>query len=439
MEKHIAISGAGPVGCLLSIYLARRGYQVTVVERRSDLRITNDDERRSINLALSNRGIRALRESGLDSFWLNICVPMNGRMIHNVAGETSFLPYGKAGQYINSIPRDALNTVLIDAAEAAGVHFRFQSRVAKVNDQPLALVLDSGETIPCDVAIGADGANSAVRKSLEARKVIACAEEMIEHGYKELTIQPGPGGFLLEKNALHIWPRESFMLIALPNQDFSFTCTLFLALNGAVSFTALDNPAGARNFFDTTFPDASQLLPDLEHQWKQNPVSMLGTLRCKPWSSNRILLIGDAAHAVVPFYGQGMNAGFEDCRVLNELLDRNNDDWDRVIPDFDSHRKPDADAIAQLALNNFIEMRDLVADPEFLLQKKIEARLHELFPEKWIPLYSMVTFEDNLRYSDAQRIGENQQQIMRDVMNIPGIEENWQMLDFDSIVSKLKK
>jgi kynurenine 3-monooxygenase len=439
MEKHIAIAGAGPVGCLLSIYLARRGYRVTVLEKRSDIRTTSDDERRSINLALSNRGIRALRESGLESFWANICVPMNGRMMHNLAGETSFLPYGRTGQYINSIPRDALNSVLIDAAEKAGVRFRFQSRVATMNEQPLELMLESNEKLGCDIAIGADGANSSVRKSLQSRDAVACSEEMIEHGYKELTIQSGPKGFVLEKNALHIWPRESFMLIALPNHDFSFTCTLFLALKGDVSFSALEEPVKVRHFFDTTFPDASRLLPDLEQQWKQNPVSMLGTLRCKPWSSKRTLLIGDAAHAVVPFYGQGMNAGFEDCRVLNELLDKHRDDWTRAIPDFESLRKPDADAIAQLALDNFVEMRDLVSDPEFLLQKKIEARLHELFPEKWIPLYSMVTFEDDLRYSAAQRIGKSQRQIMRDVMQTPGIQNTWQNLDFASIVAKLKQ
>jgi kynurenine 3-monooxygenase len=437
-STNITVVGAGPVGCLLSVYLANRGYPVTVLEKRADMRIASVEAGRSINLALSNRGIRAIREAGLDLLWKEMGIPMKGRMMHNIAGETSFLPYGREGQYINSVSRGALNVALMNAAEHKGVTFHFQSPVKGLGDQEGTVVLESGTTVKGPIIIGADGAVSAVRKSLVQKKIVTASEELLEHGYKELTIPPGPRGFQLEMNALHIWPRESFMLIALPNPDGSFTCTLFLAVTGATSFASLQSKNEVNQFFETNFPDARKLLPDLEQQWDQNPMSVLGTIKCRPWSGNSALLIGDAAHAVVPFYGQGMNAGFEDCRILNNLMLRHQDNWDEIIPNFEDIRKPDADAIAKLALDNFIEMRDLVADPEFLLQKKIEAKLHELFPDKWIPLYSMVTFEDNLRYSEALRTGEKQRRIMQEVMKTPGIADRWQQLDFKSIVDKLE-
>ena len=436
-STNITIVGAGPVGCLASVYLANRGYPVTVLEKRADMRRATVEAGRSINLALSNRGIRAIREAGLDLLLKEMCIPMKGRMMHSVSGETSFLPYGREGQYINSVSRGALNIALMTAAEQKGVSFHFQTSVKGLGETSGTLVLESGSVASSPIIIGADGAVSAIRKSLVQRNIVTASEELLEHGYKELTIPPGPRDFQLEKNALHIWPRQSFMLIALPNPDGSFTCTLFLAVNGPLSFSSLSTNKEVDQFFESNFPDARKLLPDLEQQWDQNPMSVLGTIRCRPWSGNGALLIGDAAHAVVPFYGQGMNAGFEDCRILSNLMLQHQDNWDEIIPNFEDIRKPDADAIAKLALDNFIEMRDLVADPEFLLQKKIEAKLHELFPNKWIPLYSMVTFEDNIRYSEALRTGEQQKKIMREVMKMPGIAESWQSLDFASIVNRL--
>jgi kynurenine 3-monooxygenase len=245
------------------------------------------------------------------------------------------------------------------------------------------------------------------------------------------------GEFLLEKNALHIWPRESFMMIALPNPDATFTCTLFFPFNGSPSFDSLKTRDDVHQFLSKTFPDALKLNANLVDDYFANPTSSLVTLKCFPWVRNNTLVIGDAAHAIVPFYGQGMNAGFEDCRILNELLTKHKDDWTTVLGEFQSLRKPDADAIAELALDNFIEMRDLVADPEFLLRKKIEAKLHELFPDRWIPQYSMVTFNDNIRYSDARNTGQKQKRIMDDVMKQEDIHDNWQRLDFSKIVAQL--
>jgi len=437
VTKQVAIVGAGPVGCLLSIYLVRRGFSVSVLERRPDMRIATVDAGRSINLALSSRGLRPLEELGLATSLKNIAIPMHGRMMHDVKGGTSFLPYGRQGQYINSISRSALNIALINEAETAGTSFQFQQRVTDVDPETCTIRTDSGGNFSADVIIGADGAFSATRAALKLRGSLTCSEEPIAYGYKELAILPGPDGFRFDKNALHIWPRESYMLIALPNPDGSFTCTLFLAFEGDLSFAALASRPS--EFFRKTFPDAHALMPDFDEQWKMNPVSNLVTVKSNPWSSKNVVLIGDAAHAVVPFYGQGMNAGFEDCRILNNLLHEYNDRWSEAIPAFEALRKPDADAIATLALDNFVEMRDLVATPEFLLRKQIEAKLQELHPDKWIPLYSMVTFESNLRYSAALEIGRRQKAIMDKVLRMPGIESTWHELDFDSIVKELAK
>jgi len=415
--RSVTIAGAGLVGSLAAIYLAKRNYKVTIVERRDDMRKTNVDRGRSINLALSNRGLAALEEVGLAEVIRKNAIPMKGRMMHDIAGNLSFLPYGKEGQFINSISRGDLNMLLMTEAEKAGVEIKFNHKINSIDE------------LKYDLLIGADGAYSAVRHSLQVSGRFNFSQEYIEHGYKELHI---PSGTSLEKNALHIWPRESFMMIALPNPDGTFTGTLFL------SFDQFDSIKDPKKFFQDTFPDALKLMPDFDRQWIDNPVSSLVTMKCWPWShGNNILLVGDAAHAVVPFYGQGMNAGFEDCRILNRLLDKNKEDWNKTIDEFEKLRKPDTDAVAQLALDNFIEMRDLVADEEFLLRKKIEAKLNQLYPDKWIPLYSMVTFREDIRYSDAYSTGQKQKRIMDEVMKDPGIKQNWENLDFASIVQQL--
>lgn len=441
-SKHIAISGAGLVGSLLALYLRKRGYQVSVYERRGDMRRSDYVGGRSINLALSNRGIRALEEVGLADELKKIAIPMHGRMMHDIKGTLSYQAYGKEGQYINSISRSALNIALMNEAEKAGVEFYFDHRTEKIDLSATILTTVNSQQSTVDhtfdLIIGADGAFSAVRDAFRMSDRFDYQQFYIDHGYKELCIPAGIAhSFQLEKNALHIWPRESFMLIALPNPDGSFTLTLFFPFEGTVSFDKIKTEKEILTFFESTFPDAKALMPTLLEDFRNNPTSSLVTVKCFPWVKNNTFLIGDAAHAIVPFFGQGMNAGFEDCRILIQLLDQHADNWDKVLPEFQKLRKPDADAIAQLALNNFIEMRDLVADKEFLLRKKIEAKLHQLYPSQWIPLYSMVTFYENIRYSDAYATGEKQKRIMDEVMVRPNIENTWEALDFSEIVGKL--
>jgi kynurenine 3-monooxygenase len=383
-----------------------------------------------------------LEEVGLAEELKKEAIPMHGRMIHDLHGNLNFQPYGKAGQYINSISRSGLNKVLMTKAESLGVGFHFEQRITGVDFEKTELTIQHStfniQHLPVDLIIGSDGAFSAVRLAMQFSDQFNFSQSCIEHGYKELHIPAGAAGsFQMEKNALHIWPRESYMLIALPNPDGSFTLTLFFPFTGETSFETLSTKEKVKDFFKSVFPDAYTLMPQLLEEFFQNPSSSLVTMRCYPWVRNKTLLIGDAAHAIVPFYGQGMNAGFEDCHVLNQLLDQFADDWDQVLPSFQEIRKQNADAIAKLALDNFVEMRDLVNDADFILRKKIESKLHELFPEKWIPLYSMVTFHENIPYSVAYETGQKQKKIMEVVLKTPGIEKNWGNLDFKEIVERL--
>jgi len=331
---------------------------------------------------------------------------------------------------------------LMDEAEKQGVKFFFEHRCLDVNLEKTELTFQHQHDVhrhESDLIIGADGAFSAIRSALQVSDRFEYSQHYIEHGYKELRIPPGPNGeFVLEKEALHIWPRESFMLIALPNPDATFTVTLFYPFDGPQSFSQLQTDEQVTAFFKRTFPDAAALMPSLVEDFRDNPTGSLVTIRCQPWVKNNVLLIGDAAHGIVPFYGQGMNAGFEDCAVLNQLLDKYKDDWSKAAPEYQQLRKADADAIGQLAFDNFIVMRDLVGDPEFLLRKKIEARLHELFPSRWIPLYGMVTFHEEIRYSEALATERRQKAIMDKVMATKKKKKNWESLNFEKIVAELK-
>lgn len=434
--EKVTILGAGLVGSLLSIFLAKRGYQVTIFEGRSDMRKAGAEGGRSINLALSKRGLKALAAVGIEEKVQASCIPMHGRMIHDLEGNQSLQPYGKAGEFINSVSRSGLNSLLMDAAEEAGVRIIFDRKCAKV-DYKETVAYFGKEAVKSDWIFGADGAFSALRNSFLKSPMFNYSQNYISAGYKELCIPPTSNNdFAIAPNALHIWPRGDYMLIALPNLDKSFTCTLFYPMQGEHSFEQLKEEKDVQELFKMAFPDTLAVMPSLFEDFFNNPTSGLVTVRCSPWVKGRTALIGDAAHAIVPFYGQGMNAGFEDCTVFNELLEQFGGLSEEMLTQYGTVRKPDADAIADLALYNFIEMRDKVADPKFLLQKKIEKKLNELYPDKWVPLYSMVTFSD-YRYSEALAIGLKQQNIMNQVLAKPGIEAHWESLDFEEIVGQL--
>lgn len=431
--ERIAIVGAGLVGSLEALHLARRGYEVEVYEGRSDLRKSELDGGRSINLALSDRGRKALRTVGIEDRIMEMGIPMEGRLIHppESDGKVDFHPYGLEGQAIHSVSRSGLNRELLKAAadyEKLSLHFEQKCRDLDLEKNELILEdRQSEETYrrSADRIIGTDGAFSAVRMRMQKAFRFDYSQSFLKHGYKELRIPPGENGeHRMGKNGLHIWPRGSYMMIALPNPDGSFTCTLFLPFEGEPSFASLDTDDSVKTFFEEKFPDAVPLMPTLLEDFKTNPTSSLVTIRCEPWHyDERVLLMGDASHAIVPFYGQGMNAGFEDCTLLDRALEAAGDTGS-AFREFAEGRKEDADAIADLALWNFIEMRDKTADPEFILRKRIEKRLLEKHPEKWKPLYSMVTFSHE-PYSKALAEGKKQAAIMDRVMERTDIEEKW--------------
>ncbi|OEK05884.1 FAD-dependent oxidoreductase [Roseivirga misakiensis] len=436
-QQKISILGAGLVGSLLSISLAKKGYDVTIFERRPDMRKAGAIGGRSINLALSNRGLKALENVGLKDKIQESCIPMPGRMIHDLKGNLDFQPYGKEGEFINSVSRGGLNWLLMNEAEAVGVQIMFDHRCIDVDFDTATAVFDNGKSIEADFLFGGDGAFSALRNAMQKTDRFNFSQEYISAGYKELTMPPAPDGdFAIDPNALHIWPRGEYMLIALPNLDKSFTCTLFFPFEGETSFASIKTEADVEAFFNDKFKDAVPLIPNLKTEYFENPTSSLITVRCSPWVKGKTALIGDAAHAIVPFYGQGMNSGFEDCYVFDQLLEKYGEISDALLNEYQELRIPDGNAIADLALYNFIEMRDKVADEKFVLQKKIEKKLNELYPDKWIPLYSMVTFSD-LRYSEAIARGKKQQEVMNEVLSRPDIEKHWDSMNFKAIIDQV--
>jgi kynurenine 3-monooxygenase len=424
MATKFVLIGSGLAGGLLAAYLGRRGYDVDLYERRADPREGNIVGGRSINLALSTRGIYALEQLGIADAVLRHAIPMRGRMIHDKSGALHFSPYDRdPNKFINSIGRAALNTTVIEAAQRypnVRVHFNHRCTDVDLDSATADLVPSGAEAVAAatanphqqvtiqaqgDAVIGLDGAFSAVRQSMQ--KEIAAFEydeSYLAHGYKELTIPPAPdGSWRMEKEALHIWPRKSFMMIALPNPDGSFTCTLFWEFEGPRSFATTKTDDEIRRFFDEEFPDAVPLMPALVDDFKTNPTGSLVTIRCAPWFyKNKVALVGDAAHAVVPFYGQGMNAAFEDCVVLDECLAEFPEDRQRAFAEYFARRKKNADALADLAVRNFIEMRDKTASKTFRAKKKLDHLLEGLLPGIYLPLYTMVTFT-RMPYADAAR------------------------------------
>ena len=464
MSKVIII-GAGLAGSLLSIYLAKRGIETEVYEARGDMRLEEMSAGRSINLALSDRGIAALREVGMDEYMLKEAVPMFGRMIHSVDGATKLLPYsGRTGEYINSVSRGGLNIALINEADQyAESKFFFNQRCTDFDCSSGEAILESGKRIKGDTVIATDGAGSAVRQAMMNGGLprFNYEQKFLEHGYKELHIPPNENGdFQMEKNALHIWARHQFMMIALPNFDGSFTCTLFLAFEGENSFeeiysrelrqkntetksdfdlsasSAKSAADSVLDFFEKNFPDAIPLMPALAEDFFTNPTGNLGTVKCFPWNvGGKALLLGDSAHAMVPFYGQGMNCAFEDCRILDSIIEEHGaENWEKIFTEFTLTRKPNADAICDLAEENFYEMRDAVADPVFQKKRELETRLEQTFPD-YFSKYSMVTFREDLPYAVAKQKGNAQDKfLMKICAKIADVDE----LDLKNIMEKVK-
>jgi kynurenine 3-monooxygenase len=416
---EIGIVGAGLAGTLMSILLARRGHRVRLLERYADMRRTSIPAGRSINLALAARGIRALETAGVIQDVLPFLIPMRGRMLHAADGALSFMPYGQRDhEVIYSVSRPGLNRVLLDAAESAGVEIEFDQTLVSADLRSKTLVFTQQATgaqheLIIDRVIGADGAGSILRHALVEQLGVTCSEDILPHRYKELTLAADHDGrHRLEKNALHIWPRGGFMLIALPNVDGSFTVTLFLPLQGPQSFESLLAPGSVEAFFNEHFADATELMPQLVDEFATNPAGIMGTIRCARWClDGDALLIGDAAHAITPFHGQGMNCAFEDCAELISHIEQAHD-WSSAFAEFQERRKPNADAIADMALENYLEMRDAVRDPKFVLQKTLSLELEKRFPDYFVPRYSMVMFHDEIPYCVAFARGRIQSEIL---------------------------
>ncbi len=443
-NEKIIVVGAGLCGTMCAIRLAQRGYQVELHEKRPDLRLEELDAGRSINLALSDRGIRALSMIGMDEAMRELCIPMLGRRIHPQSGTPWFSRYsGRKEDFINSISRPGLNAALLDKADTYdNLSIYFDSKCQAVDFAAPSATFRQGDTdllVAADLIIGADGAGSAVRRAMMAHStdfLFNYSQDFLRHGYKELSIPAAPGGgFRIEDDALHIWPRGSYMIIALPNLDGSFTVTMFFPFGGEKGFDALDDFDKVKTLFQNEFPDLWQHLPQLEEEYFDNPVGTLGTIKCYPWQiDGKTLLLGDAAHAIVPFYGQGMNASFEDVWVLDQVWEEYGGDWSQILHVFQDRRKPDADAIADLAIDNFYEMRDYVDDPPFVRKRKLEMQLEQTFPE-YYSKYSLVTFNEDLTYAEAMRRGRAQDKVLLDLCQSPPAEA-W---DLRSVLQTVKE
>ncbi len=441
-QKKAIIIGAGLVGSLWAVYLSKAGYQVEIYEMRDDIRKADISAGKSINLALSDRGWRALDKVGVGDEIRKIAIPMFGRIMHDKEGQLTQQAYGKEDQAIYSVSRGGVNAKMMDIAEQHGnAKIYYNHKCVGANLEEGIVQLENtltGEKVSkqADLVFGADGAFSAIRyNAMQKLDRFEYSQHYIDDGYREILLPANTdGSYKLDKNALHIWPRGRFMLIALPNEDGSFTCTLFMPFEGeGWSFENLNSKEQVDHFFKEQFADFYDLMPDIGDKWEDHPLSSLAIVRCYPWTHGKVALMGDAAHATVPFYGQGMNCGFEDCSVMWDLIEKYGEDWETIFNEYQISRKPDGDAVQDLSLHNYHVMRDYVADPNFLLQKKIEARLSKKHPEKWIPLYSQVTFSE-IRYSDAHKVGLKQEAIMKEIMKTEGIEDKWDSTEIEELI-----
>lgn len=449
--KQVTIVGAGLVGSLWAVYLSRAGYNVKIFERRPDIRKAEISAGKSINLAMSTRGWKALETVGIADMIREIAIPMPGRMMHDLQGNLNFQQYGRVDQAIYSVSRGGLNAKMMDIAEQVGkARIYYNERCTGVDLKSGTTYFENTEsgaksTVHADLVFAADGAFSAVRyNAFQKLDRFDYSQKYIEDGYREILLPANAdGSYKMEKNALHIWPRGRFMLMAMPNEDGSFTCTLFMPMDGENSFSKLTSRAAVDHFFKTTFPDFYEMMPNVGDAWEDHPLSSLAIVRCYPWTYGKAALMGDAAHATVPFYGQGMNCGFEDCTVMWQLMQKHStagqkgsENWEAIFEEYQVLRKPDGDGVQDLSLHNYHVMRDYVADPKFILQKKIEAWFSEKHPDKWLPLYSMVSFSD-YRYSVAWKEGQRQQMIMNRVMAMPEIATNWQTAEVEKTMIEL--
>ena len=450
-NENILIIGAGLCGSLLAVRLAQRGYNITLVEKRPDLWKVTQDAGRSINLALSDRGLRGLRLAGVEAEAKKLCIPMHGRMIHDRAGNSFLSKYsGRQDEYINSISRPGLNMLLLNTAEALpNVELIFNHGCKSVDLEEASATFkdyNSGteKILKADIILGTDGAGSAVRKSMFEHKkfLFSFSQQWLTHGYKELEIPADKNnGYRTDKGALHIWPRGEDMLIALPNLDGSFTVTLFLPYaNSDYCFDTLTTPEKVLEYFTREFPDAVKLMPRLVDEFFENPTGPLGTVKCSPWNCyGKTLLLGDAAHAIVPFYGQGMNASFEDVVVFDEILDRFEGDWKKVFTEYEKARKKDTDAIADLAVDNFHEMKEHTASPLFQQKRKLETAFEAEFPEEYYSKYSLVTFNEAISYDEAMRKGRAQDKAILNLLADERLLDSMTLREKLSLVKKETK
>lgn len=440
--KQATIIGAGLVGSLWAVYLTKAGYKVKIFEKRSDIRKADIAAGKSINLALSARGWKAFETVGIAEEIRKNAIPMSGRTMHDHEGNLTYQPYGKEGQAIYSVSRGGINAKMMDIAESQGdVELFFNEECTGADLEKGFVYLKNSETgkaseIQSDVVFATDGAFSAVRyRAMQLLNGFQYEQRYVEDGYREILLPANDdGSYKLEKETLHIWPRGRFMLIALPNEDGSFTCTLFMPhRDNENSFDNLKSKDQVNAFFKITFPDFYELMPDVGDSWGSHPLSSLAIIRCYPWTHGKVALMGDAAHATVPFYGQGMNSGFEDCSAMWELMQEHDEDWSKVFEAYQVSRKPNGDAVQELSLDNYYVMRDFVGDPQFLLQKKFERRISELYPEKYMPLYSQVSFS-HIPYAEAYKKGKEQDHFIKNLMAKNDIAKLFETNKIDELI-----
>jgi len=446
-QKTATIVGAGLAGSLWAIYLAKAGYKVTLFERRPDIRLAEIQAGKSINLALSHRGWEALRAVGIDHHVNELAIPMTGRTMHSTTGELTYQPYGEEGQAIYSVSRGGLNAKMMNLAEkefGATINYNMQCTGGNLEDGIVYLtnkITGEKSEYKSDLVFGCDGAYSALRyNAFQKLDRFDYSQDFVDDGYKELMIPPNAdGSYKLDKNSLHIWPRGRFMLIALANEDGSFTCTLFMPFEGNENaFDKINTKSEIETFFKNTFPDFYDMCPDVADQWGTHPLSSLAIMRCYPWTSGKAALMGDAAHATVPFYGQGMNASLEDCQVMGKLMEEHDHNWEEIFKAYQIERKPNGDAIQELSKHNYRVMSDFVADPEFLLQKRFERKIQELYPEKYIALYTMVSFT-SIPYAEAWDKGMKQDKFIKDIMKNHDVEHLMHTDKIDDLIHSIFK